>query len=154
MVARKKTGKGRPDWDEYFLEIAGVVSQRSTCVRRGVGAVLVRSKQILATGYNGAPMRLEHCAVAGCTRQRLKVPSGQRHELCRGLHAEQNAIIQAAVHGVSIRGAVLYVTNQPCSVCAKMIVNAGIERVVSAGRYPDKLAREILAEAGVPVERR
>ena len=154
MAVRKKTKKGRPDWDEYFLEIAGVVSQRSTCVRRGVGAVLVRSKQILATGYNGAPTGLEHCAIAGCIRQRLKVPSGQRHELCRGLHAEQNAIIQAAVHGVSIRGAVLYVTTQPCSVCAKMIVNAGIERVVTDGQYPDKLACEILAEARVPVERR
>lgn len=154
MTAAAKQRKGRPGWDEYFLEIAGVVSERSTCTRRCVGAVLVREKRILATGYNGAPTGLEHCAAAGCIRKRMKVPSGQRHELCRGLHAEQNAIIQAAVHGVSIRGAVLYATNQPCSVCAKMIVNAGIVRVITSGRYPDKLAREIMDEAGVSIERR
>lgn len=141
----------RPGWDEYFLRIAAVVSERSTCLRRQVGALLVRDKRILSTGYNGAPSGLPHCAQVGCLREKLAVPSGERHELCRGLHAEQNAIIQAALHGVSTEKAVLYVTCHPCSVCAKMLVNAGVIRVVTAGSYPDGLAAEILTAAGIEV---
>jgi dCMP deaminase len=144
---------GRPSWDEYFLRIAEVVSQRSTCLRRQVGALLVRDRRILTTGYNGAPAGLPHCAQVGCLREKLGVPAGERHELCRGLHAEQNAIIQAALHGVSTQGAVLYVTCHPCSVCAKMLVNAGITKVVTAQGYPDELAAEILRTAGIPVVR-
>ncbi len=139
---------GRPDWDHYFIEIAGVVAKRSTCLRRQVGALLVIDKRILATGYNGAPGGLSHCAEVGCIREKLKVPSGERHELCRGLHAEQNAIIQAAVHGVAIKDAVLYCTHYPCSVCAKMLVNAGVKSLILAANYPDDLAKEIFAEAG------
>lgn len=143
----------RPDWDTYFMDIAVVVARRSTCLRRRVGAIVVKERRVLTTGYNGAPTGLAHCADAGCVRDRLKIPSGERHELCRGLHAEQNAIIQAAVYGVSIRGGTLYSTDYPCSVCAKMIVNAGIKRVVYQGSYPDDLAKAILAEAGVKVVR-
>ena len=142
----------RPDWDSYFLEIAQTVAKRATCLRRQVGAVIVRDKQILSTGYNGAPTGIAHCDKPGCLRERLKVPSGERHELCRGIHAEQNAIIQAAVHGVSIDGSTMYCTNEPCSVCSKMIINAGIRKVVVKGQYPDKLAREILEEAKVEVK--
>jgi len=141
----------RPDWDEYFLEIARVVSQRSTCLRQQMGAVLVKDRRILATGYNGAPAGLAHCAETGCLREQLGVPSGQRHELCRGLHAEQNAIIQAALYGVPVGGSTIYITNHPCSVCAKMIINAGIEKVIVRGDYPDQLARDLLAAAGVLV---
>lgn len=146
-------GDGRPDWDTYFMDIARVVARRSTCLRRQVGAIVVKERRVLTTGYNGAPAGLAHCADVGCERQRLGIPSGERHELCRGLHAEQNAIIQAAVHGVSIRGGTLYSTDHPCSVCAKMLVNAGIRRVVYGGPYPDRLAVSILAEAGVQVDR-
>ncbi|WP_290902673.1 dCMP deaminase family protein, partial [Ferroglobus sp.] len=119
----------RPSLDEYFMEIAKVVAKRSTCLRQNVGAVIVKDKRILSTGYNGAPMGLPHCLDIGCLREELNVPSGERHELCRAVHAEQNAIIQAAVHGVSIKGATLYTTHQPCIMCAKMIINAGIVRV-------------------------
>jgi dCMP deaminase len=142
----------RPSWDEYFVEIATQVATRSTCLRRSVGAVVVRDKRILSTGYNGAPRGLAHCEETGCIRQRLGIPSGQRQEVCRGLHAEQNAIIQAALHGVSIEGATIYVTHQPCITCAKMIINAGIGRVVSRSAYPDPLARQMLEEAGVELE--
>lgn len=142
----------RPTWDDYFMEMAHVVAKRSTCLRRTVGAVVVKDNRILTTGYNGAAQGLRHCGETGCVRQQLNVPSGQRHELCRGIHAEQNAIIQAAVYGISIKGASIYITFQPCSVCAKMIVNSGIARVVFAGEYPDELAKETLAEAGVQVE--
>jgi dCMP deaminase len=138
----------RPGWEEYFMEIARVVSTRSTCLRRHVGAVLVKDRQILTTGYNGVPRHLQHCEEYGCLRDRLGVPSGERHELCRGLHAEQNAIIQAAYHGVSIRGAEIYCTNQPCGVCAKMLVNVDIAAVYYAGEYPDPLATEVFKEAG------
>lgn len=138
----------RPDWDSYFMEIAQIVAKRSTCLRRAVGAVLVKDKQILATGYNGTPKGLPHCAEVGCLRQKLKVPSGQMHELCRGIHAEQNAVIQAAVNGVSIAGATLYCTHQPCVVCSKILINAGIKVIVYANPYPDKLAEEMLGEAG------
>lgn len=144
----------RPGWDEYFMDIVELVAKRSTCLRRGVGAALVRDRRILATGYNGAPSGLSHCLDVGCLREKFQVPSGERHELCRGLHAEQNAIIQAALHGVSVKGATLYCTNQPCIICAKMIINAGITTVVVKDGYADKLAEEMLAEAGVMVVQR
>lgn len=136
------------------MEIAQVVATRSTCLRRSVGALLVKNRQILATGYNGVPRGLHHCEESGCLRDSLGVPSGERHELCRGLHAEQNAIIQAAYHGVSISGAELYCTHQPCAVCAKMLVNANIVAVHFAGDYPDALAMEVFGEAGTRLLRR
>ncbi len=139
----------RPGWDEYFMDIVQLVAKRSTCLRRSVGAALVRDKRILATGYNGAPSGLRHCLDVGCLRDKLRIPSGERHELCRGLHAEQNAIIQAALHGVSVKGATLYCTNQPCIICAKMVINAGITVIVVKDGYADKLAEEMLEEAGV-----
>ncbi len=141
--------RARPSWDDYFMELASVVASRSTCLRRAVGAILVRDRRILATGYNGAPSGLRHCEEVGCMREKLGVPSGERHELCRGLHAEQNAIIQAAVHGTSIKDATIYVTHQPCVVCAKMIINAQIKKVFCLGEYPDKLSRNMLEEAGI-----
>ncbi len=130
-----------------------VVARRSTCLRRQVGAVIVKENRILCTGYNGAPAGLRHCLDVGCLRERYGVPSGERHELCRGLHAEQNAIIQAALHGISIRGGILYVTHQPCVLCAKMICNAEIREVFFLGAYPDRLALELFREAGVKVVR-
>ena len=133
------------------MDIADLVSRRSTCLRRSVGAVLVRDRRLLATGYNGAPSGLHHCLDIGCLREQLDVPSGERHELCRGLHAEQNAIIQAALHGVSVNGSTLYCTNQPCIICAKMIINAGIITIVIKDGYGDKFAEDILKEAGVEV---
>ncbi len=139
----------RPSWERYFMEIAELVSSRSTCLRRQVGAVLVRDKHIIATGYNGAPRGITHCMEAGCLREKLGIPSGERHEMCRGTHAEQNAIIQAALHGVSTAGSTLYCTHQPCILCAKMLINAGVERVVFQGNYPDGLAVELLNEAGI-----
>jgi dCMP deaminase len=139
----------RPDWDEYFLMIAQLVSQRSTCLRRSVGALIVKNKKILATGYNGAPAGIAHCDEAGCIRTELKIPSGERHELCRGLHAEQNALLQAALHGNSVKGATLYATIQPCIICAKMLINAGIKKIVIMGGYPDRMAADFLKEAGV-----
>lgn len=142
---------GRPSWDEYFLSIAGLVSKRSTCLRRKVGAILVKDKRILATGYNGAPSGIKHCSETGCLREKLKVPSGERHELCRGLHAEQNALLQAALHGVSVEDAMMYATNQPCIICAKMLINAGIKEIVITGRYADKMARNFFKEAGIRV---
>ncbi|WP_427337892.1 deoxycytidylate deaminase [Caloranaerobacter sp. DY30410] len=141
----------RPSWDEYFMEIVNVVKKRSTCLRRQVGALIVKDKRILSTGYNGAPTGLKHCDEVGCIREKLNIPSGQRHELCRGLHAEQNAIVHAANSGVSIKGSTIYVTMQPCVLCAKMIINAGIERVVFGGGYPDELAIQLLNEAGIEV---
>jgi len=141
----------RPDWDEYFLDIAELVSRRSTCRRRSVGAVLVKERRILATGYNGAPTGLRHCLDLGCLREQNNVPSGERHELCRGLHAEQNSIIQAALHGVSVREATLYCTNHPCVICAKMIINAGVAKVIFREGYSDQLSEEMLQEAGVSV---
>ncbi|NLG27233.1 MAG: cytidine deaminase [Chloroflexi bacterium] len=142
----------RPSWDEYFVEIARQVASRSTCLRRQIGAVIVRDKRILCTGYNGPPRGLPHCDETGCLRQQLGIPSGQRLDICRALHAEQNAIVQAALHGVSIEGATIYVTHQPCYTCAKMIINAGITRIVCASSYPDALAREMLKEAGIQLE--
>ncbi len=141
----------RPSWDEYFMRMAYLASTRSTCTRRKVGAIIVKDKRILATGYNGPPKGLAHCDVTGCIREELNVPSGERHELCRGLHAEQNAIIQAAVHGVSIKDATIYVTNHPCVVCAKMLINAEIKEIVYAEGYPDDLAKLILLESNIKV---
>jgi len=145
--------KPRPSWDDYFLDMARVIASRSTCLRRSVGALLVRDKRILATGYNGAPTGLPHCEEVGCRRQELGIASGERQELCRGLHAEQNAIIQGALHGVSLRGATLYSTTQPCVICAKMLINAGVERVVYEGDYADALALEMMRDAGVELAR-
>lgn len=141
----------RPDWDEYFLRITREVMRRSTCLRRPVGAVLVREKHILATGYNGAPRGLPHCAEVGCVRDRNNVPAGQRHELCRGLHAEMNAIIQAAYHGIRAEGSTLYATTHPCSLCAKMIINVGVQKVVVEDDYPDDLSKQMFREAEIEV---
>ena len=134
------------------MEITRLVVSRSTCLRRQVGAVIVKDKKILATGYNGAPSGVAHCIDVGCLRDELGIPSGERHELCRGLHAEQNAIIQAAYHGVSINGATLYCTNLPCIICTKMLINAGITRVVYEGGYADELAQQMWEESKVVVE--
>ncbi len=141
----------RPTWDQYFIDITLLVATRSTCLRRQVGALLVKDRNILATGYNGTPSGIRHCEEAGCLRERLKVPSGERHELCRGLHAEQNAIIQAARHGVNIDGSTLYCTTMPCIICTKMLINAGIKRIVYAEGYADELAREMVEESGIEV---
>lgn len=143
----------RPSWDEYFMDITRRVATRSTCLRRAVGAILVHDKRIIASGYNGGPSGLAHCLDIGCLREKLGIPSGQQHELCRGIHAEQNAIIQAARYGVSIEGSVLYCTTQPCTQCTKMLINAGITEIVYAEGYPDDLARELLEESGIIVRR-
>ncbi len=142
----------RPDWDTYFMRITKLVATRSSCLRRSVGAVLVKDKRILATGYNGAPAGMAHCEETGCLRDQLHIPSGERHELCRGLHAEQNAIIQAARQGTEIKDSTLYCTTAPCSLCAKMLINAGVTRIVYEGSYPDERAMAFFAEAGVKVE--
>ncbi len=141
----------RPTWDAYFMEITRVVASRSTCLRRKVGATIIKDKRILTTGYNGAPKGLTHCQEIGCIREEKKVPSGERHELCRALHAEQNAILQAALYGVSIQGATVYCTTHPCVMCAKMMINAGMKEVVITKSYPDQLAAKLLEEAGVRV---
>jgi len=142
----------RPSWDEYFMRIAREVAKRATCLRRSIGAVVVLDKRILATGYNGAPSGLPHCSETGCLRDELGVPSGQRHELCRGLHAEMNALLQGSRHGIRMDGATLYSTHVPCSLCSKMIINTGIVRVVAAVEYPDPLARDMLLQAGVRLD--
>ncbi|MBI9032598.1 cytidine/deoxycytidylate deaminase family protein [bacterium] len=141
--------KNRPSWQKYFIEMAYLVSSRSTCLRRKVGAIIVKNNQVLATGYNGAPKSVPHCSVTGCLREQLNVPSGERHELCRGVHAEQNAIIQAAVNGTSIQNAELYCTTQPCIICAKMIINSEIKRVFVAESYNDKMSLEMFTQANV-----
>jgi dCMP deaminase len=141
----------RPDWGPYFMEIARIVSMRSTCLRRNVGAVIVKDKRILASGYNGAPSGLKHCAEVTCLREKMNVASGERHELCRGLHAEQNAIIQAAYHGVSINGAELYCTHLPCSICIKMLINAGIQEIFYEEGYPDDLSMDMIGESEIRV---
>jgi len=145
----------RPDWDTYFLRIALLVAQRSTCLRRQVGAVIVRDNRVLETGYNCAPNNVPHCfqLPGGCLRESQNIPSGQRQELCRGLHAEQNAILQAAAFGVSLKGGDCYCTHQPCVTCAKMLINAGIKRVVFMGDYPDELSVEMLKEGKIMLER-
>jgi len=142
----------RPSLDEYFMEIAQVVAKRSTCLRQKVGAIIVKDKRILTTGYNGAPSSLPHCLDVGCLREQLNIPSGERHELCRAVHAEQNAIIQAALHGASIANATLYTTHQPCIMCAKMLINAKIRKVVYGKKYNDERGLEFLKEAGVEVK--
>ena len=141
----------RPSWEEYFMDIAVLVSRRSTCLRRAVGALIVKDKRILSTGYNGAPSGIRHCGEIGCLRETMNVASGQRHELCRGIHAEQNAIIQAAYHGVSIQNATLFCTNLPCSICTKMIINAGIRKIYYQSGYADELSTDLLPEAGIEV---
>ncbi|MDR1777753.1 MAG: cytidine/deoxycytidylate deaminase family protein [Desulfovibrio sp.] len=141
----------RLPWPDYFMNITYLVSERSTCTRRRVGAVAVKNKRILATGYNGAPAGVPHCLDVGCLREQLAIPSGQRHEICRGLHAEQNVIIQAAVHGINIHGAELYCTTHPCVLCAKMLINCGIRHICHAEDYPDELATAMFKEAGVTV---
>jgi len=143
---------GRPSWDHYFMRIAHEVAERSTCLRRQVGAVVVLDKRILATGYNGAPSGLPHCAEVGCLRTQLNVPSGERHELCRGLHAEMNALLQGARYGIRMEGSTLYSTHVPCSLCAKMIINTGLVRVVAALDYPDPFARDMLQQAHVVLD--
>jgi len=143
----------RPTYDEYFMKMTQVVATRSTCLRRNVGAILVKNKHILSTGYNGAPKGLKHCSEVGCLREKLNVQPGERHELCRGLHAEQNAIIQASVFGVSIDGATLYCTVAPCSVCAKMLINAGIKEIAYQDSYPDDLAQQMLTEAKIKMRK-
>ena len=143
----------RPSWDEYFGQIADLVATRSTCLRRKIGAVLVREKRILSTGYNGAPQGMDHCLDIGCLRDQLGIPSGERQELCRAIHAEQNAIIQAARHGISITGATLYCTNQPCVICTKMLINSGVKKIYYRDGYPDELAVKMLSEANVELFR-
>ena len=149
MTAEKRT---RPSWDEYFGEIVTLVATRSTCLRRQVGAAFVKNKNILATGYNGAPSGVPHCSEVGCLREELGIPSGERHEICRGLHAEQNGIIQAARHGINLSGSTVYTTDSPCIICAKMLINVGVERIVCRQGYPDELSKEMLAQAGLSLE--
>lgn len=139
----------RPSWETYFMDIAHLVAKRSTCRRRAVGALLVKDKRILSTGYNGAPSGLKHCLDIGCLREKLNIASGERHELCRGIHAEQNAIIQAALHGVSIKDATLFCTNQPCLICAKMLINASITKIYYHSGYPDAMSIGMFKEANV-----
>ncbi len=143
----------RPSWDEYFMTIAEQVATRSTCCRRQIGAIIVRDRHILSTGYNGAPAGLRHCLQVGCLREQRGIPSGTQHELCRGVHAEQNAVVQAARHGVALDGATIYSTAQPCVTCAKILINAGITAIVYRDSYPDSLAQELLAESGISVRR-
>ncbi len=149
----RKSSNRRPSWDEYFLETAELVAKRSTCMRRQVGAVAVRDKRILATGYNGAPSGLVHCSSVGCIRQKLGIPSGQRQELCRALHAEQNIIIQALLHKIDLNGTSIYVTNQPCVICSKMLISAGAKEVIISDGYPDELARKMLKEAKIEIRK-
>ena len=143
----------RPSNDEYFMSMAKLVATRSTCIRRQVGAVIVKDKRVLSTGYNGAPKGSRHCEELGCIREILDVPSGTRHELCRGVHAEQNAVVQAAYFGVSVKDASIYTTTYPCSMCAKIIINAGIIEIVYGEGYPDDLSKELLGESGITVRR-
>jgi dCMP deaminase len=143
----------RPSWDDYFMGIADLVAGRATCIRRKVGAVLVKDRRILCSGYNGAPAGLPHCKETGCLRRQLNVPSGVKHELCRGVHAEQNVIIQAAYHGVAVAGATLYCTHQPCSICAKMLINAGIQEIYFRDGYDDPLAMDMFDRAEVTLTR-
>lgn len=154
-IIRTAKSNIRPSWDEYFLKMAYLVAERSTCIRHHVGAIIVKQKQVLATGYNGAARDTRDCLELGCLRDELKIPSGERHEVCRGIHAEQNAIIQAARHGVNINNGTIYCTHSPCIICAKMIVNAGIQRIVVGGDYPDimGMARQLYDEVGTQYDR-
>ena len=145
------TAAPRPAWDDYFMTITRQVATRSTCLRRHCGAVIVKDRRILATGYNGTPKGVPHCEDVGCIRTVRNIPSGENHELCRGIHAEQNAIIQAALHGVAIDGSIVYTTHQPCILCAKMLINAGVTEIVFGAPYPDPLSEQMLQEAGIPI---
>jgi dCMP deaminase len=146
---KKTTIRNRPSWDEYFMKLAWLASERSTCVRHHVGAVVVRDKRILTTGYNGAATGTQDCVSLGCLRNALNIPSGQRHEICRAIHAEQNAIIQGGYHGINIKDSTLYCTHSPCILCAKMTVNAGIKRVVANIEYPDNTFKELFSGTGI-----
>lgn len=139
----------RLPWPEYFMRIAHLVAQRSTCTRRAVGAIAVRGKRILSTGYNGVPTNIAHCEEVGCIRDQLNIPSGERHELCRGLHAEQNVIIQAATHSLDLKGCDIYCTTKPCILCTKMLINCEVRNIYFAENYPDELSEQMLQEAGV-----
>ena len=143
----------RPSWNEYFMEIALLVRKRSTCLRRQIGCVLVKDKKIMATGYNGSPSGLRHCVEIGCLRKQMGIPSGERHELCRALHAEQNAIIQAAISGINISDSTVFCTHFPCSLCAKMLINAKIAKIYYLEGYPDELSKSLLLEAKIPAEK-
>jgi dCMP deaminase len=153
MNMKNKQKAVRPDWDSYFLKLAMLVAERSTCLRHHVGAVIVRDKRLLTTGYNGAAKGTNDCLELGCLRNELNIHSGQRHEICRAIHAEQNAIIQAGLHGININGATIYCTHSPCILCAKMLVNAGIVRLVSCTEYPDASFQELFKEAHIKYER-
>ena len=139
----------RPDWDEYFMEMAELAARRSTCLRRKVGAVLVKNKKVLATGYNGAPKDITHCEVTGCLREKMGVPSGERHEICRGVHAEQNLVAQAAFHGVKTEGSTVYCTHQPCIICTKILINAGIKKIYFKNAYADEFSAKLLKESDI-----
>ncbi|MFN2362795.1 MAG: cytidine/deoxycytidylate deaminase family protein [Halarsenatibacteraceae bacterium] len=139
----------RPDWDEYFMEMAELAAKRATCLRRKVGAVLVKNKKVLATGYNGAPMDIEHCETAGCLREEMNVPSGERHEICRGVHAEQNLVAQAAIHGVKTEDSTVYCTHQPCIICTKILINAGVKKIYFKNSYSDEFAEKLLEQSNV-----
>lgn len=142
----------RPSWDEYFIEIAELVKERSTCLRRKVGAVIVKDNRILTTGYNGAPPGAMHCDEVGCLRDIMSIPSGERHELCRALHGEQNAVIQAAKYGIPIEGGTIYTTTYPCVICAKILIASGINRIVYNGGYPDELSKKFLHDSGITID--
>lgn len=152
MESGLQSGLQRPSWDEYFIDIAYAVGKRSTCLRRHVGAIAVLGKRILSTGYNGAPSGLPHCAETGCLRAKQNTPSGERLDLCRGVHAEMNALLQGAKHGTRMEGATLYVTEVPCNLCSKAIINAGIVRVVAIAGYPNPSGMEPLRQAGVKLD--
>ena len=142
----------RPGWNEYFMKMADLAAKRSTCIRRSVGAVLVKDRRVLATGYNGAPKKLKHCEETGCLRAEMDVPSGQRHEICRGVHAEQNLIAQAGVHGVKTEGATVYCTNQPCVICAKLLINSGIAKIYYKNHYQEQFTEKILDQSNIDYE--
>lgn len=146
---KKNNENRRPSWDEYFMKLAWLVAERSTCLRHHVGAVIARDKRILTTGYNGAAAGTKDCLELGCLRDELKIPSGQRHEICRAIHAEQNAIIQGGFHGINIKDSILYCTHSPCVLCAKMIVNAGIKKIVACIEYPDSSFKDLFSQAGI-----
>ncbi len=142
----------RPDWNQYFMKLAWLVAERSTCIRHHVGAVIVRDKRILTTGYNGAASGTKDCLELGCLRNEMNIPSGTRHEICRAIHAEQNAIIQAGTHGINIKGATIYCTHSPCILCAKMLANAGIKNFVMCLEYPDNSYKKLFDEANISYE--
>jgi len=150
-MPKEKNINYRPDWDKYFMAMAFLVATRSTCLRRKVGAVLVKNRRILSTGYNGAPSGFPHCEDNGCLREKLQIPSGERQEICWGIHAEQNAVIQAAIFGVSTAGSILYCTTKPCITCAKILANAGVEKVFAAEDYPDEFSDKLLKELDIPL---